>query len=472
MTTCICSDLSFLIPEIFLGLLAIILQLIGVMGCKQETFGRLSILGIVIAIYLTFGMSGISDSAFMGRYVVNYYTTICKLLVLISTLLVVIFYIGRSKATHRFHSEYIVLVMLSSMGACIAISARDLIVLFVGLELQALPGYILATFNRNPKSSEAGLKYFVLGAVSSCIMLFGMSMLYGFASSVSYDVISKVLADSANIGLIIGAVFLLSGMMFKLSIVPFHVWTPDVYEGSPIVSVSFFSTAMKLGSLSVLINILFIILPSATSSMTLMLKVLAILSMIVGSVAAVMQTSIKRLMAYSTILNMGYAIVPMMVLDNKSFSISITYLFIYAISTIGLFVAVSISLGDGSDDGTISDLAGLARTKKAAAVIISIFMFSMIGLPPFSGFFGKYYVLMHALRSQEYLLATCILLTSIIAAYYYLNVVKSMYFCDSTIKTSREQLSIESLVLIILTTGFTAFFSLFAGISPLVINFA
>ncbi|MES2214810.1 MAG: proton-conducting transporter membrane subunit, partial [Pseudomonadota bacterium] len=182
--------------------------------------------------------------------------------------------------------------------------------------------------------------------------------------------------------------------------------------------------------------------------------------------------SLKRLMAYSAILNMGYALVPLMIFDDRSLSISLTYVFIYAISTIGLFTAISVSLGSASDTGTISDLAGIARTKKATALIISICMFSMIGIPPFAGFFGKYYILVHALRCGEYLLAISMILTSVIAAYYYLNIVKSMYFCDSTIKASRDKLSGESLLLLVLTASFILLFSIFAKYSPLIINFS
>ena len=476
MKTCICHDLFLMLPELFLGLFAMTLQLVGIMKCcSKEAFSKLAILGLVIVIYLVFRVSSDSGAAFGSSYVVNYYTTVCKLLVLTATALVVVFYVGYQKSTDfTFHSEYITLVLLSSLGSCIAISARDLIVLFVGLELQALPGYVLAAFNRfSPKSAEAGLKYFVLGALASCIMLFGMSMLYGFADSVNYTVIGEMFAaPSRNIGLVAGAIFLLCGIVFKLSVAPFHVWTPDVYEGSPIVSVSFFSSVMKLAALSVLINLLFIVLPSMESSITPMLKVCAILSMIIGSVGAVMQTSIKRLMAYSTILNMGYALVPLMVFDDRSLSVSITYLFIYSISTIGFFVAITLALGSAADDACLSDIAGLAKTKKTLAVVISIFMFSMVGLPPFSGFFGKYYVLVHAMHANEYLLTLTVIITSIIAAYYYLNIVKSMYFCDNITKISRDRTSIESLVLLTLTTGFTFFFSVFMQMSPLVINFA
>lgn len=465
----ISHDCLILLPEIYLTILALITQMIGVnKRISADVVCKIALAGLCIGIYLVYKMmASLYGDAFAGSYVQNDYTIFCKLIVFMAAALVMANYIGYHKSIFDpLQSEYIVLILLGCVGAGIAISARDFIVLFVGFELQSLAAYVLASFSRNsPFVAEAGLKYFVLGALSSCIMLFGISFLYGFAGSTSYFVINNVLAMSEiNIGLIIGAIFFVAGLMFKLSIAPFHMWTPDVYQGAPLISVSLFASMQKLSSLAVVVTILALCLNPLSEKFYYFMKALAILSIIVGSIGAVVQTSVKRIMAYSTILNMGYILIPLNFWSAISFEIAIQYMIIYAASSIALFALLGAALGDKAEDAKLDDLSGLGSSKKAAAAAITIIMFSLIGLPPFAGFFAKYYILTYAIKSEEYLLIIMLLSGSVIAAYYYLNIIKVMYFSELKISPSRSKPNLMILVPIIMTLGYTLFYSILPAI--------
>jgi NADH-quinone oxidoreductase subunit N len=307
------------------------------------------------------------------------------------------------------------------------------LLLFCGLELQALSGYALAAFNsKNVKSSEAGLKYFVLGALMSGVMLLGISFLYGFSGSIKFSEINNALnagTGEFNIGLVVGALLMVSAILFKLSAAPLHMWTPDVYEGSPISSVSYFAVAQKFGMLIVLINILDDVMGAYL--LHDLIKIIAIFSMIIGALGAIMQLSLKRLMAYSTILNIGYSFVALCLNSDESNYAALIYMLIYVIGAMGFFACLIALFGKKSDEATFDDLKGIAQKRKAIAASISIIMFSMIGLPPFSGFFGKYYVFYHAIKNGEITLAIIGFLTSVIAAFYYLKVIKFMYFMEA-----------------------------------------
>lgn len=456
-------DLYVAFPEIALALLALFAQLLGVMKCiKEEWVCKFTVLGL-IAIALYMFSNSAEDLVFNGTYLVDIYNARYKAIVLVSAILVMLTYIGYSKSNKiEFQTEYVVLMTLLVLGGFIVISARDLMVLFVGIELQALVSYIITAFDRNNiKSSEAGVKYFILGALSSCIMLFGMSLLYGLSGSTLYTEIYKMSSMvQDNIGLMFGVILLISGLMFKFSIAPFHAWTPDVYEGAPSISVSFLGSTAKIPMLIVLVNILMFI-TIYNHNIQLVLQICAILSMCVGSVGAVMQTSFKRLIGYSTILNMGYVLVPISS-DIMTWHIGFLYLVIYAATTIGIFAILPIVLGARSDDCLISDLDGLSRTKKIAALVISIFMFSMIGLPPFAGFFGKYMVIYTAFMKEEYIMVFFMVISSVIAAYYYLRVIKAMYFGEvSQSNISRVNLNYDLVTVVSIILIFIVFFSFF-----------
>ena len=457
-------DFLILLPEIALSILAFIIQMLGVSKwITQQRVCNIALigLGVVICMILHLQMS-LYGEAFAGTYVQNDCTIICKLIVFTAAALVLSNYIGYHLANSlEFKSEYVVLIILSCVGAGVAISARDFIVLFVGLELQSLASYVLASFSRdNENSSEAGLKYFVLGALSSCIMLFGISFLFGFTGSTSYFVIHHILAmPELNLGLIIGALFLICGLMFKLSIVPFHMWTPDVYEGAPIMSVSLFASMQKLSSLVVVVTIFAFCLKPVAAQFSYFLMGIAILSILVGSIGGVKQISLKRLMAYSTILNMGYILIPLTLWEGNSFEVAMGYAVIYSASSIALFALFTAALGEKAEGAQMLDIEGLGTSKKAASAAITMVMMSMIGLPPFAGFFGKYYIINYAFGAQQYVLAASLLIGTVISAYYYLNIIKAMYFCELKITPSRSKLNFFILLTLIISLGFTIFYS-------------
>ncbi len=466
-------DFLILLPEISLSILALLVQMIGVSKRMSSDIAcRLALAGLCIVIYSIYKMQAtLYGEIFAGSYVQNDYTICCKLIVLIAAALVIANYIGYHKSIfQQLQSEYVVLILLSCAGAGVAISARDFIVLFVGFELQSLTAYVLASFSRNsPFAAEAGLKYFVLGALSSCVMLFGISFLYGFSGSTSYFVVSNILSmNEVNIGLIIGALFFISGLMFKLSIVPFHMWTPDVYEGAPLMSVSLFASMQKISSLAVVITIFALCLKPLGEKFHYFMKIAAILSIMVGSIAAVMQTSVKRIMAYSTILNMGYVLIPLCFWSAIGFEVAMQYLVIYTAASIALFALLSAALGDKAEVAKLDDLSALGRTKKAAAAAITIIMISLIGLPPFAGFFAKYYILTYAIKNEQYLLVAMLLAGSVIAAYYYLNIIKVMYFSELKVSPSSSKLNLLILVPIIITLGYTIFYSVLPSV-PLIL---
>ena len=376
-------------------------------------------------------------------------------------------YIGYNQSIFReYKPEYVVLILFTAIGSSIAISARDFLILFLGLELQSLTYYVLATFNRdNILSSEAGLKYFVLGALSSCFMLFGISFIYGFTGSISYNTINNIIMISnGNIAITLGMILLFSGLMFKLSIVPFHSWTPDVYEGSPIISLNLFSSAGKISAMSVVIILSSSCIKFMGNLFYEVITILSILSIMVGSIGAIMQSSVKRMMGYSAILNMGYAITPFVLWDDIGFEVALKFVIIYSISCLAFFSILTSCLGEKAENAKIEDLIGLGRTKKAASIVITLLMFSMIGIPPMAGFFGKYYILYQMISSKEYLLAFFVLLGSLISAYYYLNIIKVMYFCDNLVEESSSKLNLYLLTVIVISASFILFYSILPNV--------
>ena len=428
------NQIIMIIPEILLAGLAMIMQVMGVY------YKRNSRLVAITTIILSFGIicylllnSPEHAIGFSGSFVTSADISSYKALILGLTIMSLVVYHDLTKvAESDLRMEFITLILLSTVGVFISISARDLILLFCGLELQALAGYALAAFNsKESKSSEAGLKYFVLGALVSALMLLGISFLYGFSGSMNFSDIKAALNDDLNIGLVVGAVLVLTGVLFKLSAAPLHIWTPDVYEGAPISAVSYFSVAQKIGMLLVLINIVDAVIGDYTHISVEVIKIVAILSMVVGALGAIMQVSLKRLMAYSTILNIGYVLVAICLHSPLGNSAALTYMLIYAVGAMGFFACLVALFGDKSDVATFEDLKGIAAQRKSLAGAISIIMFSMIGLPPLAGFFGKYLVFYNAVQQGEIILALLGVLTSVIAAFYYLKVIKYMYFMEA-----------------------------------------
>ncbi len=427
------NQFYIILPEIMLAIVAIFVQLLGLF-CNKSAHKLVQftlILSTAIICYLLFSFDNYGI-AFTESFATSYSTSFFKALIFAVSLMSIVIYHDLTKiAKQDLKIEFITLVLLSTLGGFIAISARDFILLFCGLELQALAGYALASFNSGEiKSSEAGLKYFTLGAMMSALMLMGISLLYGFSGSIRFTEISIILNNEFNIALVVGTIFILSAILFKLSAAPLHVWTPDVYEGSPISSVSYFATAQKLIILIVLINLMNYLIGSYTPIGNKLIKIIAIISMIVGSLGAIMQSSIKRLMAYSTVLNIGYVLIGISLQTTEGQLAALIYMLVYIIAIIAFFACIVSLFGARSDEVVFDDLKDIANKRKTLAASIAIIMFSMIGLPPMAGFFGKYYIFYNAINQGEFALATLGILTSVIAAFYYLKIIKYMYFMD------------------------------------------
>ena len=425
------NQFVIIVPEIMLASLAIFMQVAGVCYAKYAqrvlTITMLSILGIIV--YLLYFVPNY-ESGFSGSFFMSQSFSLIKALVLIFTLMSLLIYSDLMKISNNpIKIEFSTLLLLSTVGIFVSISAQDFIVLFCGLELQALSGYALAAFNEKKiSSSEAGLKYFVLGALMSGLMLLGISFLYGFSGSLKFMDIKLALTAEHNIGLVVGVVLIFSTILFKLSAAPLHFWTPDVYEGSPISSVTYFSVAQKVGMLVVFFNIVSDVIGDYKQISTTLIKLVAIFSMVVGAFGAISQSSLKRLMAYSAILNIGYVLIAVCLNSFEGYYAAFLYLTIYVVGVIGFFACLVALFGMRSDDATFEDLKGIANVRKTIAATISIIMFSMIGIPPLAGFFGKYYVFYNAVKQGEPALAGFGVITSVVAAFYYLKVIKYMYF--------------------------------------------
>ncbi|MFC7050557.1 NADH-quinone oxidoreductase subunit NuoN [Emcibacter nanhaiensis] len=435
MTNTMLPDLTIALPEIILALGALALLMLGVFRGNQSTslVSWLAVVLMVVALAVTVGEAGERTFAFGNMFVADGFTTFMKVLVLIASALAVVMSTQYFKELDEERFEVPVLMVLATLGMMVMVSANDLISLYMGLELQSLSLYVLASVRRDSeRATESGLKYFVLGALSSGILLYGSSMVYGFVGSTNFSAIAEALAHSGEhgpaIGAIIGLVFVLSGLAFKISAVPFHMWTPDVYEGAPTPITSFFAVAPKVAALALLTRVLFVPFAEMSSAWHQILVFMSIASMILGSAAAIMQTNIKRLMAYSSIGHIGFALVGLAAGTEQGVSGLIIYMTIYLVMNVGTFgIILSMRRKDGMVE-EIEDLSGLARSRPAMAAVLAIFMFSLAGIPPLAGFFGKFYVFVAAVNEGLYLLAVIGVLASVIGAYYYLRIVKVMYF--------------------------------------------
>ena len=384
------NQFIIVIPEILLASLAMVMQIVAVYtkNASRQIALATTLLGLGIVYYMLYFVPEY-ELGFTLSFATSPAISLFKAIVLGLALMSLVVYRDIAKiANSKLKIEFITLVLLSTLGVFISISARDFMLLFCGLELQALSGYALAAFNtKSSKSSEAGLKYFILGALMSGLMLLGISFLYGFSGSIKFFEIRDAL-NGFNIGLIVGSVLVLAAILFKLSAAPLHIWTPDVYEGAPISAVTYFAVAQKIGMLVVLINITDGVIGDYTQVSNELIKIVAILSMIVGSLGAIRQVSLKRLMAYSTVLNVGYVLVGVCLHSPEGNYAAFVYMLIYVIGVMGFFACIVALFGLKSDEATFEDLQGIAGSRKTLAAAISIIMFSMIGVPPLAGFFG------------------------------------------------------------------------------------
>jgi NADH-quinone oxidoreductase subunit N len=360
--------------------------------------------------------------------------------------------------------EFPILVLLATLGMMILISASDFIALYLGLEMMSLALYVVAAYHRDDtRATEAGLKYFVLGALSSGMLLYGASLVYGFAGTVSFTGVAAAVKGHSNIGVVFGLVFLLAGLAFKISAVPFHMWTPDVYQGAPTPVTAFFASAPKMAAMAVLVRVVITAFPGVLGEWRQIIIFISIASMALGSFAAIGQTNFKRLMAYSSIGHMGFALVGLAAGTPEGVHGVIIYMMIYLIMTLGTFSAILSMQRNGRYVEDISDLAGLARTNGPMAFFLGAMMFSLAGIPPLAGFFAKFYVFAAAIQANLFALAVIGVLCSVVGAFYYLRIIKVMYFDDPAPAFDKMGPLSPVRVVLALSTALVIFYSIVPG---------
>ena len=419
-------------PELFLAAVTALLLIYGVVRGETSTaFVSVSTsLALLVTAVLLF-MPYREGTAFASLFIVDRLTTTMKALVLVGAAITVLMSRTYFEDVKSWRFEYPLLVALATLGMMLMISANDLMALYVGLELQSLALYVVAAFQRDSvRSTEAGVKYFVLGSVASGMLLFGASLIYGFCGGTAFVEISKALIDGrgGEIGTVIGLVFVVAGLAFKVSAVPFHMWTPDVYEGAPTPVTALFAVAPKIAAVSLLVSVLMGPFKPLFEQWQQIIVVASVLSMALGAFAALRQQNIKRLMAYSSIGNVGYILLGLAAGSEKGIQAVVFYLAIYLVMTLGVFATILLMKRRGVMVEGVGDLAGLGRTHPMMAFALLLFMFSLAGIPPLAGFWGKLYIFMAAVEAKLYWPAVLGVLASVVASYYYLRIVKVMYF--------------------------------------------
>ena len=423
------ENFYLILPEVFLSLSIFAALLIGVFFKNSYNLVTNLTYTIIIALLLIiFNSFNESGNLFSNSFVSNSFTNFFKILILLGTLFVMFITQDFIKEMKINYFEYPLLLLFSILGMFFMISSNDLMSFYLGLELQSLALYILASFDRdNLKSNESGIKYFILSALSSGLLLYGCSLLYGFTGSTNFEEINLKM-EVENTGAIFAMVFILAGLAFKVSAVPFHMWTPDVYQGSPSSVTSFFAVVPKVAGIAILIRFVQIPFEQLIDQWKNILVFMALASMILGAVAAIGQTNIKRLIAYSSIGHIGYALAGISTGTTTGYSSSITYISIYVIMNLGVFGCIFLMKKDGRYCEDIKDLAGISKQNPLLAISFLIIMFSLAGIPPLAGFFAKFYVFMSVIESGMYTLAIVGLLSTVISAFYYLRIIKIIYF--------------------------------------------
>ncbi|MGA3304119.1 MAG: NADH-quinone oxidoreductase subunit NuoN [Methylovirgula sp.] len=459
--------LAHSLPEAILAAGALTLVLIGaIRGKERDTLSTeiaVGVLGLAILVILLGAKTDavIYNQSFVDDGFGRFFKVLAYAGSLVSLLMAQDF-LQRAKI-NKF--EFPVLVLLSTLGMSMLISAAGLIALYLGLELMSLALYVVAAFHRDDsRATEAGLKYFVLGALSSGMLLYGASLLYGFAGTVSFAGIAAALKGPPGLGVIFGLVFLFAGLAFKMSAVPFHMWTPDVYEGAPTPVTAFFATAPKLAAVAITVRVVMTAFPGITLQWQQIVIFISILSMALGSFAAIGQTNIKRLMAYSSIGHIGFALVGLAAGTQAGVAGVLFYMSIYLVMTLGTFAAILSMRVNGRAVEAITDLSGLARTDGTMAFFLAMMMFSLAGIPPLAGFFAKFYVFNAAVQAHLYILAVIGFLTSVVAAVYYLRIVKLIYFDEPAVTFDK---SVPVLRAVLIVTGILVTF-LFAYPAPVI----
>ena len=451
------NNLNIMMPEIFLSLSVFSILMIGVF--IKNSFNlifNLTSLIIIVAISIILTRPSNEEKIFLDSFTRDAFSNYFKILILLSSL----FVLNSSKnfiidnKLDKF--EYPIIILLSILGMFFMVSSNDLILFYLGLELQSLSLYILASIDRdNLRSTESGIKYFVLSALSSGLLLYGCSLLYGFTGSTNFEVIASQL-NKENEGAVFAMVFILVGLAFKVSAVPFHMWTPDVYEGAPTSITSYFAVVPKVAGLALLIKFMFVPFSNILLEWQTIVIFISIASMILGAVAAMIQKNFKRLLAYSSIGHIGYALAGVATGTIPGYQSAIVYISIYVIMNIGAFSCLYLLKNDGQYKENISDLSGISKKNPLLAISLLIILFSLAGVPPLGGFFAKFYVFVAVLEKEMYTLAIIGLLTTVMSAFYYLKIIKTIYFDDNfitfeTTKNKTAQASVFASCAILIT---------------------
>ena len=455
-------NLDLVTPEIFISLGIMFLLIFGVFKKNSsELVYSLSTILLLITLALCFNLRSVNGIyLFNESYKIEYLSTFMKILVILSGIFVMSVSLKYLKINNILKIEYPILILSSILGMMVMISSNDLIVFYMGLELQSLSLYVLASFNKNNLlSTESGLKYFILSALSSGLLLYGCSLIYGFSGSTNFVQISQNI-NANQYTLTFGIVFILVGLAFKISAVPFHMWAPDVFQGSPTPVTLFFAILPKVAALTVLIKILYIPFLDLMDKWQMIVIFLSIASMIFGAVAAIGQKNLKRLIAYSSISHMGYTIAGLSTGTNEGIQSSIIYISIYVIMNLGFFCCLLMLRRDGKYYETVEDMSGLSKNHPILSFSLLLILFSLAGIPPLAGFFAKFYVFMAVIKNEMYFLAITGLLSTVIAAFYYLRIIKIIYF-DPEKEKFDTQHNLALKISLFITTIFILFYFIF-----------
>jgi len=453
------NNIELIFPEIFISLSIMFLLILGVFKKDgSKIVHNISLLVLLITAVITFNETlGVSQrTLFNESIVIDYLSSFMKIITLIAAFVVLLISSSYLKAFKIFKIEYPILILSSVLGMMVMISSNDLIVFYMGLELQSLALYVLATFNRDQlKSSEAGLKYFVLSALSSGLLLYGCSLIYGFTGSTNFNLIASQF-NANEYALTFGIVFILVGLAFKISAVPFHMWAPDVYEGSPTSVTLFFTMVPKIAALTVFIRFLYVPFLNLIDQWQMILVFLSIASMLFGAIAAIGQKNLKRLIAYSSISHIGYALAGLATGSNDGIQSSVIYITIYVIMNLGFFSCLLMMKRNNVYYEKIEDLSGLSKNHPVLSLSLLVILFSLAGIPPLAGFFAKFYIFKSVIEQSMFFLAIVGLLSTVVAAFYYLRIIKIMYFDEEKESYDKDHslwlkfsLSVSTLIILI-----------------------
>ena len=465
------AQLAPVVPEIFVALASMALLMLGVFRGDGATrsIAWLTVVALALALVLVLAAPDQGAPTLAGMFVSDPFAVFVKCLILVGSAVAVVMSLRYIQREEMARFELPILMLAATLGMMMMVSASNLVSLYIGLELQSLALYVVAAIRRDSlRSTEAGLKYFVLGALSSGMLLYGCSLIYGFTGTTAFADLARVTAAASAeppIGFIVGLVFLLAGLAFKVSAVPFHMWTPDVYEGAPTPITAFFALAPKIAAMALLVRVVIAPFPEIVPVWQQIVVFISAASMLLAAFAAINQTNIKRLMAYSSIGHMGYALVGVAAGTVEGVRAVLIYLAIYLAMNVGAFACILCMRTREGMVEKIDDLAGLSRNQPLLALALGIFMFSLAGIPPLAGFFGKLYVFRAAVEAELYALAVIGVLASVVAAFYYLRVVKVMYFDDAAEPFERP-IGGEMAAILAVTGVATLFFVVFAA--PLV----